>query len=40
VLDRGLALCPDLVLEGGSSAQCTDLMSGAKMDSGLVHGSE
>jgi hypothetical protein len=27
VLDRELALCLDLVLEGGSGAQCTDLLS-------------
>jgi hypothetical protein len=33
VLDRELALCLDLVLEGGSGAQCADLMSGAKLDS-------
>jgi hypothetical protein len=33
VLDRELALCLDLVLEGGSGAQCTDLLSGVKLDS-------
>jgi hypothetical protein len=33
VLDRELALYLDLVLEGGSRAQCIDLLSGAKLDS-------
>jgi hypothetical protein len=27
-----LALCLDLVLEGGSSAQCIGLLSGVKLD--------
>ena len=31
--DRELALCLDLVLEGGSSAQCADPMSSTKFDS-------
>jgi hypothetical protein len=32
VLDRGMALCLDLVLEGGSGAQYADLLSDAKND--------
>jgi hypothetical protein len=28
-----LALCIDLVLEGGSGAQCVDLLSSAELDS-------
>jgi hypothetical protein len=33
VLGRDLALCLDLVLEGGSGAQCANLLSIAKLDS-------
>jgi hypothetical protein len=32
VLDRELALCLDLVLEGGTGAQCIDLLLGVKLD--------
>jgi hypothetical protein len=31
VLDRELDLCLDLVLEGGSGAQCVDLLSYEKL---------
>jgi hypothetical protein len=33
VLDRELALCIDLVLEGGSSDWCAYILSGAELDS-------
>ena len=33
VLDRELARCLDLVLEGGSDAQCADILSDVKLDS-------
>jgi hypothetical protein len=33
VLDRELDWCLELVLEGGSGAQCTDIMFGVKLDS-------
>jgi hypothetical protein len=33
VLDRELALGLDLVLEGGSGAQCMDLLFGLKLES-------
>jgi hypothetical protein len=32
VLDREVALCLDLFLEGVSGAQCTDLLSSAKLN--------
>jgi hypothetical protein len=32
VLDRALALCLDLILEGGSGAYCVDLMSYVKLN--------
>jgi hypothetical protein len=33
VLDRDLYLCLDLVLEGGSGAQCAYILSSANLDS-------
>jgi hypothetical protein len=32
MLDREVPMCLDLVLEGGSSAQCTNIMYGARLD--------
>jgi hypothetical protein len=33
MLDKYLAQCLDLFLEGGSGTQCVDLLSGEKLDS-------